>query len=110
VSLFAAGLGGSAEADHGTAGDQAGAVGGLRPGNGGGDRLGVVAVDPACIPTAGLETLYLVDGIRQRQRTVDGNAVVVEQHDEPRQLKMPRQRDRLVADAFHEVAVGDDDR
>ena len=106
MRFLAAGLGGSAEADHGAAGDQAGAVGGLRPGDGGRDRFGIVAVDPACIPTAGLETLYLVDGIRQRQRTVDGDAVVIEQHREPRQPQMARERDRLLADALHEVAVG----
>ncbi len=75
----------------------------------GGDRLGVVAVDPPRIPAAGLEPLELVDRIRQRQRPVDGDAVVVEQHGEPRQPQMAGERDRLLADAFHQVAVGGDD-
>ena len=109
MGLFAARLARRAEADDGAAGDQAGAVGRLRLGDRGGDRLGVVAVDPPRIPAAGFEPLELVDRIRQRQRPVDGNAVVVEQHREPRQPQMARERDRLLADAFHEVAIGGDD-
>ena len=109
MGLFAARLGRRAEADDGAAGDQAGAVGCLRLGDRGGDRLGVVAVDPPRIPAAGLEPPQLVDRIRQRQRTVDRDAVVVEQHREARQPQMAGERDRLLADTFHEVAVGRDD-
>ena len=44
--------------------------------------------------------------IGERQRAVDGDAVVVEQHDQLVQLQMAGERDRLLADAFHQVAVG----
>ena len=42
----------------------------------------------------------------ERQRAVDRNAVVVEQHDQPVELEMAGERDRFLADAFHQVAVG----
>ena len=72
----------------------------------GGNRLGIVAVDAARLPAGGFEPLHLIDRVGERQRPVDGDAVVVEQHDQLVQLEMAGERDRLLADAFHQVAVG----
>ena len=71
-----------------------------------GDRLRVVAVDAARRPAGGLEALHLVDRVGQRQRAVDRDAVVVEQHDQLVEPQVPGERDRLLGDAFHQVAVG----
>ena len=38
-------------------------------------------------------------------RAVDGDAVVVAQHDQLVELQVPGERDRLLADAFHQAAV-----
>ena len=57
-------------------------------------------------PAGGLEALHLVDRVGERQRAVDGDAVVVEQHDQLVELQVAGERDRLLADAFHQVAVG----
>ena len=45
---------------------------------------------------------------RKIGRSIDGDAVVVPQHDQPAQLEVPGQADRLVVDAFHHAAVADD--
>ena len=71
-----------------------------------GDGVRVVAVDAARRPAGGLEALHLVDRVGERERPVDRNAVVVEQHDQPVELEVAGERDRLLADAFHQVAVG----
>ena len=42
-------------------------------------------------------------------RAVDGDVVVVPQHDQVVELEMAGQRDRFVADAFHQIAVAGDD-
>ena len=42
----------------------------------------------------------------ERQRPVDRDAVVVEQHDQLVELEVPGERDRLLADALHQIAVG----
>ena len=104
--LLGAGLGRRAEADGGAAGDQRRPVGFLRRFERGRDRRRIVAVDPRRRPAGRLEALHLIDGVGERQRPVDGDAVVVEQHDQLVQLQMPGERDRLLADAFHQVAVG----
>ena len=44
--------------------------------------------------------------VGQRQRPVDRDAVVVEEHDEAVELQVPGERDRLLADPLHQVAVG----
>ena len=54
----------------------------------------------------GLEAFHLVDIVGQRDRTVDGDAVIVVQEDQLRQLQVTRERERLMADALHQVAVG----
>ena len=90
----------------GLAGDQGGTVGRLRLADRGRDRLLVVAVDPYRVPAMGLEARHLVDIVGQRDRAVDGDAVVVVEEDQLPQPQMPGERQRLVADAFHQVAVG----
>ncbi len=65
-----------------------------------------MAVDARRRPAGGLEAPHLVDGIGKRDRAVDGDAVVVEQHDQFVQLQVAGERDRLLADALHQVAVG----
>ncbi len=70
------------------------------------DGGGIMAVDARGVPAAGLETLELVDRIGDRQRPVDGNAVVVPEHDQPVQLQMAGDGDGFLRHAFHQVAVG----
>ena len=53
------------------------------------NRRRVVAVDARRRPAGGLEPLDLVDGIGKRQRAVDRDAVVVEQHDQLVEFKCP---------------------
>ena len=102
-----AGLGRRAIADGGLAGDQRRPV--RRPW-----RCSMAAAIASgswpsmrlASPAGGLEALHLIHRIGERQRPVDGNAVVVEQNDQPVELQMARERDRLLADALHEIAVG----
>ena len=65
-----------------------------------------MTVDARRRPAGRLEALHLVDGIGKRGGTVDRDAVVVEQNDELSQLQMAGERYCLLADAFHQVAVG----
>ncbi len=106
MRLFRTGLGRRAERDDGLAGDHGRPVGLLGPRDRFGNRLRVVPVDPLAEPACGLEALHLIDRVGQRQRPVDGDAVVVEQHDQLVQLQVAGERDGLMADAFHQVAVG----
>ncbi len=106
VALLGAAFGRRAEADGGAAGDQRRPVGFFGRFNGGGDRRGIVAVDAGRRPASGREALHLIDRVGERQRAVDRDAVVVEQHDQLVQLQMPGERDRFLADALHQVAVG----
>ena len=46
---------------------------------------------------------------RQIGRAVDGDPVVVPQDDQPPELQMPREPDRFVVHALHQVAVAGDD-
>ena len=85
-----------------------GPVGFLRRFERRGDRRRIVAVDARRRPAGGFETLDLIDRVRQRGRPVDRNAVVVVEHDQLFQLQMAGERDRFLADAFHQVAVGDE--
>ncbi len=101
-------LGRRAVADHGLAGDQRRLVGAARPFDGRPDRRGIVAVDPHRAPARRLEARDLVVGDGKRGRPVDGDRVVVEQHDQLVELEVPGQRDGLVADALHQAAVAGD--
>ena len=97
---------GCAIADHRAAGDQRRTVGLASLLDGGGDFVGVVTVDAARVPAGGFETFQRIARFRKRQRAVDGDAVVVVEDDQLRQFQVAGKADRLVADAFHQVAVG----
>ena len=108
MRLRRAGLVRRAEADGGAAGDQRRLVGFLRAGDRSRDRGLVMAVDLLGGPAARLEALHLVDGIGDRGRAVDRDAVVVVEHDQLAELPVPGHRDRFLRNAFHQVAVGGD--
>jgi hypothetical protein len=63
---------------------------------------------PPAWPAGGRRSACLVVDT-DRSVAVDRDAVVVPQHDQPAELQVPGQRDRLVADAFHQAAVAGDD-
>src|SRR3546814_8729043 len=94
--------------DGGAAGDEARAVALLRGGDGAGDGIGVVAVDALGRPAGGAEAGELVVGAGKVDAAVDRDRVVVEEDDQLAETQVAGQRDRLVADAFHEAAVADD--
>ncbi len=104
-----AGLRRRAIADGGLASDEPG-LGGIRAGSAqcGGDRIRIVAVDLDGVPARGLEAGGLVVGDRQGRRPVDRDAIVVEEDDELAEAQMACERDRFLADAFHEAAVASD--
>ena len=93
----------------GFAGDHRRLGRGFRLGQRGVDLLGVVAVDLDHLPAGGAEAGGLVGGIGDVHGAVDGDVVIVPQHDQPRQLLAPGERDRLVADAFHQAAIAGED-
>ncbi len=93
-------------ADDGAAGNQRRPVGdpfGILDGER--YRLGIVTVDAGRVPARRPEALDLVVRDRQAGRAVDGDMIVVEQHDEAAELEMAGERDGLLAQAFHEAAV-----
>ena len=96
-------------ADRGLAADQAGLVGLAGCDNGFPDGIRVVAVDGDRVPARRLETLLLVCGVGDADRTVDGDVVVVPEHDQLAQGEVPGKREGFLADAFHEAAVTRDD-
>ena len=67
---------------------------------------GIMAVDAHRAPAGCFEAAQLIDRIGERDRPVNGHPVVVEQHNELVELEVSGERNRLLADAFHEVAVG----
>jgi hypothetical protein len=81
MRLGGAGLLRGAVTDRGAAGDKRRPVCPLCLGDRGSDRFGIVAVDAHRTPARRLEPLRLVDRVRQRERAVDRDAVIVEQHD-----------------------------
>ena len=94
-----------AKADDGFAGDERGFVALLRFRNRRLDLRRVVAIDAASVPAGRLEALNLVDRGREARCAVDGDRVVIEQHDQLAQLEVARKVDGFVADAFHEAAI-----
>ena len=56
----------------------------------------------------GGEALELIVGHGEAGGAVDGDLIVVEQHDQAAELEMAGKGDRLVADPFHEAAVAGD--
>ncbi len=97
-----------AEADRGAAGDHRRPVGFFRRFDRSGNRRRIVTVDAGRRPARGLKALHLIDGIGQRDRPVDGDVIVVVEHDQLFQLQVAGKRDRFLADAFHQVAIGDE--
>ena len=69
----------------------------------------IMAVTIEHRPARGGKARLLVGHVRQRDLAVDGDAIVVPQHDEPRQFQLAGQRQRFLADAFHQAAVAGDD-
>src|ERR1700722_11349135 len=65
-----------------------------------------MTVDARGRPAGSLEPFHLVDGIGKRQRAIDGDAVVVEQHNKFVEFQVACERDGFLADPFHEVAIG----
>ena len=61
------------------------------------------------VPAGGAKARRLVHRRREGGRAVDGNTVVVPEHDQPGELQMPGEVDRLVADALLQAAVAGDD-
>ena len=106
MGFFGASLDRRAVANNGLAGDQGRAIAGLGLLERGSDRLWIVAVDASRNPTGSLEALHLIDRVGKRERPIDRDAVVIEQHDELIKPEMAGQRDRLLRDAFHQVAIG----
>ena len=109
VRLLGTGAGGETEADDGAAGDHHRRVGGLRLFQGAGDVGGVMAVAGVHDPARRLEAFRLIGGVRQADIAVDGDVVVVPQHDQILELQVSGQADGFLADAFHQVAVAGDD-
>ena len=72
------------------------------------DGFRIVAVDGNRVPARGLETHVLVGRIRDRDRAVDRDVVVVPEDDQLVELQVAGKRDGFLADAFHEAAVADD--
>ena len=105
VGGLGAGLGRCAEADGRLAGDERRLVGFLRGLDGAGNRFGIVAVDVDRVPAGGCEARKLIGGIRECYRSVDRDAVIVPEDDELVELEVARQRNRFLADAFHQAAV-----
>ena len=101
---------GRAEADDRLHRDQRGLarlrLGGRHRGVQGAAVMAVAALD---MPAAGLEPCRDVLGEADRGRAVDGDAVVVIEHDQLAQAQMARQADRLLADALLQAAVAQHD-
>ena len=75
----------------------------------GGNRIGIVPVDVLHhVPAVGFEALRRVFGEPAGGLAVDGDAVVVVEHDELAELQVAGERGRFVRDAFHEAAVADE--
>src|SRR5690606_23139018 len=100
---------GGAKPDRGLAGDEPG-LAAIRTGarDGGGHGVRIVPIDCSRVPTSGLEAPNLILGGGKRSGPVDGDSIVVEQHNQLAQPKVPRKRDGLLADAFHQAAIARD--
>src|SRR5215475_3891665 len=103
-----AGLGRRAKGDRRPAGDQARAVALMGATDGVRDRLVVMAVDPFRGPAMRAEPHDLVVGNGEIGGAVDRNRIVVPEHDKLAEAEMTGERQRLVADAFHQAPVPDE--
>ena len=106
VRLGGAGAVGRTLANGRLAADQRGLVGLAGVGDGGVDRIGIVAIDVGDhVPAAGRKALGRVIDEPRRHRAVDADAVVVVQRDQLVQAPRAGQRAGLVADALHQAAI-----
>ncbi len=96
---------GRALADHRLAGDQRRTAVSQCGAYGAADGRRIVPVAAFGVPAGRLEAGRDVLAGRKIGAAVDGDAVVVPQHDQPAQLQMPGKADRLVVDPFHQAAV-----
>ena len=110
MRLLRPGLGREAEADDRAAGDHGRPVRD-RPGGDDrrADRVRVVTVDLKHVPAGGTEPLDLVVRHGEAGRPVDRDRIIVPERDQPPQLQVARQRDRLLADALHQAAIAQKD-
>ena len=104
-----AGLRGRAVADHRAALDHGRPGFGLGRGDGRRHRVGIVAIDALRVPAGGVEARPRVVGAGEAGGAVDGDVVRIVEHDQPVEPQVPGERDRLLADAFHQAAVAADD-
>ncbi len=94
-----------AEADHGPASNQRRLVAFMGFRKGCLDLRGIMAVDAAGGPACRFEALQLIHGRRKIGRPIDGDRVIVEEHDQLFQLEMPCKVDSFVADPLHKATV-----
>ena len=66
-----------AVADDGFTGNESRAVGRLRGGDGCGNRIVIVTINAGCIPAGRFKAFQLINRVGNRERAVDGNAVIV---------------------------------
>src|SRR5690606_31560188 len=71
--------------------------------------FGVVAVHGANVPAVGPEPGLMIIRHGKRGRTIDRDAVVVIEDDQPAEPEMTGERPRLMTDTFHQIAVTGDD-
>ena len=94
-----------AKTDDGPGGDEGRLIGLVGSLDGSCDFVRVVTVDFDGVPVGRLQAGDLVGRVRQRYGAVDGDLVVVPEDDQLVELQVARQRNRFLADAFHQAAV-----
>ena len=108
MRLLRAGAG-QAKADRRAAGDQHWARCILCRRQRAGDIIGVLAIATVGDPARRLEARHFIGRSGQRGGAVNGDVVVVPQHDQALGLQMPGQRNRFVGNAFFQITVRGDD-
>ena len=103
-------LTGAAIADVGAAGNDGRPIR-LRLGRAQGSihRLHVVAIHPLYMPAIGLKPLQHLLGEGDLGGPIDGDVIVIVQHDEFAQAPMAGQRSSLMRDPFHQIPVASQD-
>ena len=69
------------------------------------DLFGIVSVDGLRRPACRLKACALIGRIGKLRPAINGDRIVVEKNNQLVELQMPGQRDRFMADAFHEAAI-----
>src|SRR5436190_14590281 len=101
---------GRAHADDGLAADDGRTVRcSLRSNNGAMDRLTVVTIYVRhYVPAIGFEALRRIVGEPTFDVPVNGDPVVIVEDDQLAEAERPRQRARLVRDAFHQAPIANE--